>query len=151
MTDLYFLVLDFSKQKFAGKFRRDGRTPYFDHVKDVVERVEHVFSAMNVHEQLSLELALKLGIVALCHDLIEDCGVTAEDLLNLGLTQELVDAILALTKRDGEKYMDAVARAKDNYLARYVKIADNLSNLSDKPTFKQMKKYSQSLAFLLND
>ena len=68
-------------------------------------------------------------IVALLHDTIEDTDVTPEYLLSEGFPQYLVDAILSVTKKDGESYEDFVARAKENPIGRQVKIRDLEDNL----------------------
>lgn len=68
-------------------------------------------------------------MVALLHDVIEDCNVTADELLAEGFPQEIVDGILAVTKREGESYEDFVARAKNNPLGRVVKMHDLEDNL----------------------
>ena len=68
-------------------------------------------------------------IVALLHDTIEDTDVTPEYLLSEGFPQYIVDAILSVTKRDGESYEDFVARAKQNPIGRVVKIHDLEDNL----------------------
>ena len=68
-------------------------------------------------------------VVALLHDTIEDTDVTPEYLLNEGFPQYLVDAILSVTKQDGESYEDFVARAKENSIGRIVKIHDLEDNL----------------------
>ena len=68
-------------------------------------------------------------IVAVLHDTIEDTDVTPEYLLSEGFPQYIVDAILSVTKRDGESYEDFVARAKKNPIGRVVKIHDLEDNL----------------------
>ena len=68
-------------------------------------------------------------IVALLHDTIEDTDVTPEYLLEEGFPQYIVDAILSVTKIDGESYEDFVARAKENPIGRMVKIHDLEDNL----------------------
>ena len=68
-------------------------------------------------------------MVALLHDVLEDCGLTPEDLLAEGFPQEIVDGILSVTKRDGESYRDFVARAGRNPLGRVVKLHDLEDNL----------------------
>ena len=68
-------------------------------------------------------------IVALLHDTIEDTDVTPEYLLSEGFPQYIVDAILSVTKRDGESYEDFVNRAKENPIGRIVKIHDIEDNL----------------------
>ena len=69
-------------------------------------------------------------IVALLHDTIEDTDVTPEYLLCEGFPQYIVDAILSVTKKDGESYEDFVARAKENPIGRQVKIHDLEDNLN---------------------
>lgn len=69
-------------------------------------------------------------MVALLHDVIEDCGVAAEDLLAEGFPQEVVDGILSVTKRPGESYEEFVERAKQNPLGRVVKLHDLEDNLN---------------------
>jgi len=94
-------------------------------------------------------------IVALLHDTIEDSDVTLEYLLSQGFSQEIVDAVLSVTKREGESYMDFVARAKQNPIGRYVKIHDlednmdvrRLDKLTDEMIARQHK-YLQAYHFL---
>lgn len=68
-------------------------------------------------------------IVALLHDTIEDTDVTDRYLLDEGFPQHIIDAILAVTRRDGESYEDFVARAAQNPLGRVVKLHDLEDNL----------------------
>ncbi|MDD1606636.1 MAG: GTP pyrophosphokinase, partial [Methylococcaceae bacterium] len=78
--------------------------------------------------------------VALLHDVLEDSDITASELLAEGIPSIVVEAVLCLTKQADENYSDFVLRAKQNALARKVKIADiedninvlRLSNLTDK-------------------
>jgi (p)ppGpp synthase/HD superfamily hydrolase len=69
-------------------------------------------------------------IVALLHDTIEDTPVTPEYLLEQGFSQTIVDAILSVTKRDGESYEDFVKRAAENPIGRVVKLRDLEDNLN---------------------
>ena len=69
-------------------------------------------------------------IVALLHDTIEDTDVTPEYLLGEGFPQYIVDAVLSITKKDGESYEDFVIRAKENPIGRVVKIHDLEDNLN---------------------
>lgn len=68
-------------------------------------------------------------MVALLHDVIEDCDVTPDELLADGFPQEVVDGVLSVSKKEGESYMDFVARAKQNPLGRVVKLHDLEDNL----------------------
>ena len=68
--------------------------------------------------------------VALLHDVIEDSDITATELLAEGIPDEVVEAVLCLTKQTGENYQSFVLRAKQNTLARKVKIADIEDNIN---------------------
>lgn len=63
------------------------------------------------------------------HDVVEDTPVTLEDLRQGGFDRRVVDAVDALTHREGEDYFDYVRRAGDNPVARLVKIADLHDNM----------------------
>ncbi|MBM3603544.1 MAG: HD domain-containing protein [Alphaproteobacteria bacterium] len=68
-------------------------------------------------------------IVAVLHDVVEDSDWTLDDLRREGLADELVDAVDAMTRREGESYSDFVDRAARHPIARTVKIADLRDNL----------------------
>ena len=94
-------------------------------------------------------------IVAILHDVVEDTPITYEDLAKAGFDAEIIAAVEALTKRPGEKRIDAAVRAKANSLALQVKLADvadnmNLARISN-PTaedFARLLEYEQVLAYL---
>jgi len=69
-------------------------------------------------------------IAALLHDTVEDTNITFADLHAAGFSREIVDAVRALTKRDGETRMDAAQRAVANPIARQVKLADVADNMN---------------------
>ncbi|MFC0201630.1 phosphohydrolase [Paracoccus rhizosphaerae] len=68
-------------------------------------------------------------IVAVLHDVVEDSDWTLDDLRQEGLAEDLVAAVDAMTRREGESYADFVDRAARNPIARAVKIADLRDNL----------------------
>ena len=68
-------------------------------------------------------------IVAVLHDLVEDSELTLEDLRREGISEDLVAAVDAMTRREGETYVDFVDRTARNPIARTVKIADLRDNL----------------------
>jgi (p)ppGpp synthase/HD superfamily hydrolase len=92
---------------------------------------------------------------ALLHDVIEDSDITAADLLSEGIPSEVVDAVLCLSKREAESYQDFVVRAKQNPIARKVKIADiedninvlRITNLTEKD-LARIAKYHAAWQFL---
>ena len=94
-------------------------------------------------------------IVALLHDTIEDTDLTPEHLLSDGFPRYIVDAILSVTKRDGESYEEFVARAKENPIGRFVKIHDLEDNLDvmrlneiSPDMAARFTKYLKALSFL---
>jgi (p)ppGpp synthase/HD superfamily hydrolase len=95
-------------------------------------------------------------IVAVLHDLCEDCpGWSLEKLRMEGFPPRIVNAIEAVTKRDGETYEDFVRRAGANPIGRAVKRADlrdnmNLSRIPDPGArdLARVAKYHEALAVL---
>lgn len=58
------------------------------------------------------------------HDVLEDCDVTAGDLLEAGIPVPVVEAVRAVTKTKGETLEDYCARIRANPTAMLVKRAD---------------------------
>lgn len=76
-------------------------------------------------------------IVALLHDVIEDTNVTASDLLTEGFPPTIVEAVLSVSRNEGESYEDFVIRSKQNPIGRQVKIHDLEDNM-DITRFNQL-------------
>lgn len=97
-------------------------------------------------------------IVAVLHDTIEDTYVTAGYLREQGFPQEIVDGVIAVTRREGESYEDFVRRAACNPLGRAVKIADLEDNMDirrlrypmTEDDFNRLNKYLKAYKFLKN-
>jgi (p)ppGpp synthase/HD superfamily hydrolase len=70
-------------------------------------------------------------VVAILHDTVENEGdrVSFARLRQEGYSEEIVQAIDCLTRRDGEPYADMIERIAPNPLARRVKLADLADNL----------------------
>lgn len=93
----------------------------------------YILHPLRVMFRLTTESDRRVGVL---HDVVEDCGVTPECLLRLGLPAEEVEAIQALTKRpdeDGsdEGYARFIERAGRSPQARRVKLADLADNLDE--------------------
>ena len=113
-VDIVAIAERIAREAHAGQTDKSGR-PYIEHPV-------HVAGAVAAHGS-------QAQCVAWLHDVIEDARVTPADLLAAGLPQEVVDAVLAMTHREGEAYLDYVLRAKQNPLARAVKLADLAHNM----------------------
>jgi (p)ppGpp synthase/HD superfamily hydrolase len=101
----------------------------------ITNHAEQTDKAGQAYFQHPMRVALRCAtteqkIVALLHDTIEDTPVTPEYLLEHGFSQTIVDAILSVTKRDGESYEDFVKRAAENPIGRAVKLHDLEDNLN---------------------
>lgn len=90
--------------------------------------------------------------VAYLHDVIEDTSVTLEMLKDEGFSDEVLNAIDAITKRNGEKYDDYLQRVANNPLAIKVKLVDMTHNSDltrfDNHTdedFKRSQKYIEKI------
>ncbi|MEQ1768335.1 MAG: GTP pyrophosphokinase [Devosia sp.] len=102
----------------------------------------------------------KARIVAVLHDVVEDCEDWSLDRLRAeGFSEEIVSAIDAVTKRPGEEddYDKFIERGSRNALAREVKLADlrdnsDLSRLAN-PTEKdraRVARYQKAIRYLSN-
>lgn len=67
---------------------------------------------------------LEERIVAVLHDVVEDCGVSLAVLRKEGFSEEVLSAVESVTRIPGESYEDFVERAALNPIGRSVKLAD---------------------------
>ena len=68
-------------------------------------------------------------IAAILHDVVEDSDMTCDDLRKEGFSDEIIDAVDCLTKREGEEYFDYINRVLTNSMAIRVKLADLEDNM----------------------
>jgi len=68
-------------------------------------------------------------IVGILHDVVEDSNTTLEDIKHGGFSDEIINAIDAITKRDKESYEGYLDRVMGNRIATEVKIADMTDNM----------------------
>ena len=101
-----------AKMAHAGQVDKAGE-PYFNHPK----RVANNFAG---EEEV---------IVALLHDVVEDTDITLEHLKAEGFSDTVLEALDAITKREGESYDDFINRVKENPIALVVKLADLKDNM----------------------
>ena len=133
--------------RFAAKAHEgavdEAGAPYIEHPKAVAARVE----------------GDEAKAVAWLHDVLEDTTYTADDLRAAGISEDVIEGVEAMTRRPGEAYLDFVRRAKENPLARQVKLADVLHNMDltrlqtvDEAAIRRLEeKYLPALKILLAD
>lgn len=67
-------------------------------------------------------------IVAVLHDVLEDTALTPQALKAQGFSDEVLDALMCVTRRDGESYEAFVQRCAQHPTGRVVKLADLRDN-----------------------
>lgn len=90
---------------------------------------------------------LAARIAAVLHDVVEDSEWTLNDLRTEGFSEDVLRAIDAVSRREGEDYMAFCRRAGDDSVARCVKLADlednmDLSRIQD-PSEKDRERVSR--------
>ena len=140
-NELYDKALLIAKRAHAGQKDKAGQD-YITHPIRVAERCDDP----------------RAKIVALLHDTIEDSNVTADYLRKEGFREEIVEAVLAVTRREGEDYDDYVRRAAQNELGYMVKRADlednmdirRLPELTDRDV-ERLRKYLRAWQYLSSE
>ena len=112
MTQTLERAIAIAATAHAGQVDKGG-APYILHPLKVMLRMS------NLEER----------IVAVLHDVVEDCGISLEDLRKEGFSEEVLSAIESVTKVPGESYEDFVERAAQNPIGRVVKLADLEENI----------------------
>ena len=117
--------------------------------------VPYIFHPYHLAEQMNDEISV---CVALLHDVIEDTAATPEALREAGFPQEVVEAVILLTRPDGMPYLDYVRRIKANPVAVRVKRADlahnsDLTRLDhiDGAALDRTQRYRRAAALLEDD
>jgi hypothetical protein len=111
-----------------------------------------------IEHPLRVSSALPEGdaqIAGVLHDVVEDSAWTLEQLADEGFSEEVLAAVDACTRREGEGYGDFVARAGRDPLGRLVKVVDlrdnldvtRLGEITDRDRLRILK-YTEALALL---
>ena len=94
-------------------------------------------------------------IVGLLHDVLEDTDTDEKELISMGFSKTVVDAVKLLTRDKKEPYDDYVLRLKENPIAMEVKTNDLKHNMNLKrlkvvteKDRKRVIRYKNALALL---
>lgn len=144
--EMILKALEYAREKHDGQFRKSGE-PYFFHLINVA------YILLSLHVQ---PVTVAAGLL---HDVIEDCGVTFEELSQV-FSVEIASMVEAVTKigniqfKDEKEYLAEnhrkifIAMAKDVRVI-LIKLVDRLHNmrtLQYQPEYKQMKIASETLS-----
>lgn len=126
----------------------------FEAHKEQIDKsgMPYVFHPFHLAEQMNDETTT---IVALLHDVVEDTDYTIENLIDMGFSKQVTDALALLTHDMSVPYMDYVAQIKNNPIAKVVKLADlrhnsdssRLDKITEK-TIAREENYKKAIAFL---
>lgn len=131
--------------KHAFKDKKDlAGAPYIDHLERVYEKVR------DHHDSIK--------VVALLHDLIEDCEEWSLENLRPFFNETIIDSIDAITKKKNEHYPDYIERVSKDSYARTVKLSDlednmnvtRLKKLTD-GDLRRLNKYLSAYHYLKKD
>ena len=114
--------------------------------------VPYIFHPFHLAEQMDTEEEV---VTALLHDVLEDTGITVEQIKAIGIGDEVIDALLLLTHDKSIDYMEYIERLKLNPLARKVKMADLIHNMDptrieceNDSTRRRQEKYKKAYRIL---
>lgn len=123
-ADAYERAIELALKVHDGQKDKGGEA-YILHPLHVMETVDT--------RGLSAENVRLVRLVAICHDVLEDCPQEERPVYEEALAMidsSLLRLVQVLTRRPGEEYTDYIERvAADGSLARRVKIADLVHNL----------------------
>jgi hypothetical protein len=90
-------------------------------------------------------------ICAVLHDVVEDTDISLDYLRDQGFSEEVLSALDALTRRDGETYDEYISRIVKNKIASHVKLCDlcdntDLSRIKNPSAvdYERVKKYRKA-------
>lgn len=143
--DEYGVALTSKARLFAvekHKGQKYGDNDYVHHLQGVVRNV--------VKRNADNPLLAILIAIAWLHDVLEDCDVTLQELINeFGVC--IAFSVQDLSKTKGQDYKEYMLQCCKTALAREVKICDTLFNLNESffsGNVKGMNKYPTQLAIL---
>lgn len=97
--------------------------------KDIVDKAEIPYISHLRHvEFLVRNYDEEIKIIALLHDILEDTDVT-EEFLRENFTKRIVDAVVLLTRKQGQSYEDYIKQISLSADASIVKRADLTHNM----------------------
>lgn len=113
---------------------------------------DYIFHPMRVSIKCNL---IESKTVALLHDTVEDSALTFDKLREYQFSEEIINGVIAVTRKKGESYADFIERASKDEIGHAVKIYDlednmnikRLSNLSEKD-WHRLNKYLHAWRYL---
>ena len=130
--EMYLVAEGIARGAHAGDFRRDKKTPYFKHVKQVADRLK----------------GWDLKTIGILHDTLEDTKLKEDDLTDAGFPKHIIEGVKAMTKPEMEYFTYINKQILGNPVARLVKLADLACNIKGNTDLKQKAKYLKAQKIL---
>lgn len=109
--------IEFIRKKHNGQKRKQG-TPYY----------LHPLAVCNILKDRGF--SIEYQIAGLFHDLLEDTDTTYDEIKEIS-NLDIAEAVRLVTKEQGYNMEEYMNRIRNNNIARMVKLADRLHNLSE--------------------
>ena len=113
MNKLLGKAIKLAEKYHEGQFDKGGE-PYIGHPLRVMEGVE----------------TIQEKVLAVLHDVLEDCEVSREQLIKDGIPEEIVTKLEILCKGKNEDYFDYINRIKTDTSTINVKLSDLKDNMN---------------------
>lgn len=113
----YNNYIEYIKEKHKNQKRKQG-TPYYLHPVEVGKILKRKGFSKDYQ------------IAGLFHDLLEDTDTTYEEILQIS-NNEIAETVKLVTKENGYKMQEYMERISKNDMAKMVKLADRIHNLSE--------------------
>lgn len=114
----------------------------------------YILHSLRVMSKLSSSDEMIVGVL---HDAKEDAGLTNQELISFGFANKIIEAIDAVTRREGEDYFVFCLRAAQNPIGCEVKLADlndnkDLSRIATPTTkdYQRVEKYNKAIVLIEN-
>ena len=136
-TPLTHLAMKIAYSAHHGQFDKGG-APY-------------IFHPFHLAEQMDDEISV---CAALLHDVIEDTDLTAEELSQMGIPDEVIDVVKILTHDNAVPYLDYIRQIKSSgsKTAVKIKLADLYHNSDPTravaPNPERMARYKEAVRIL---
>lgn len=137
ITDILAKAEEIARRAHEGQREESTGDPYIRHIERVVDMVQGEYAKA----------------VAWLHDVLEDTNVTLIDLRCAGISDSVLNAVAALTHKDGRSYAEYIEHLKrwNDPLALAVKIADLRDHLRPNCPERLRPRYEKAWHVLTNE
>ena len=128
-------IISLVHKYFKDKTDKGGEI-YVHHLYTVANKAKWLAQSYGFSDKES-QMVEQCGLL---HDIFEDTSCTEQELIDIGIDQQVIEAIKSVTRQqDEEHYFDFIKRASQNKIGKLVKIADLEHNMD----ITRLKKFGE--------